>query len=60
MVPLNFFQYVTSNINEVKSESWLKHVACTQRLTLLSPSIKLHILLLCFHTFLTEVVGRSS
>ena len=25
----------------------------------LSPSIKLKILLLCFHTFLTEVVGRS-
>ena len=25
----------------------------------LSPSIKLQILLLCFHTFLTEVVGRS-
>ena len=23
------------------------------------PSIKLQILLLCFHTFLTEVVGRS-
>ena len=25
----------------------------------ISPSIKLHILLLCFHTFLTGVVGRS-
>ena len=25
----------------------------------LSPSFKLQILLLCFHTFLTEVVGRS-
>ena len=25
----------------------------------LSPSIKLQILLLCFHTFLTEAVGRS-
>ena len=25
----------------------------------LSPSIKLQILFLCFHTFLTEVVGRS-
>ena len=25
----------------------------------LRPSIKLQILLLCFHTFLTEVVGRS-
>ena len=25
----------------------------------LRPGIKLHILLLCFHTFLTEVVGRS-
>ena len=25
----------------------------------LSPGIKLQILLLCFHTFLTEVVGRS-
>ena len=25
----------------------------------LSPSIKLQILLLCYHTFLTEVVGRS-
>ena len=25
----------------------------------LSPSVKLQILLLCFHTFLTEVVGRS-
>ena len=25
----------------------------------LSPSIKLKILLLCFHTFLTEVAGRS-
>ena len=25
----------------------------------LSPRIKLHILLLCFHTFLTGVVGRS-
>ena len=25
----------------------------------LSPSIKLQILLLCFHTFLTKVVGRS-
>ena len=25
----------------------------------LSPSIKLQILLLCFHVFLTEVVGRS-
>ena len=26
---------------------------------LLSPGLKLQILLLCFHTFLTEVVGRS-
>ena len=25
----------------------------------LSPGIKLHILILCFHTFLTKVVGRS-
>ena len=25
----------------------------------LSPGVKLQILLLCFHTFLTEVVGRS-
>ena len=25
----------------------------------LSPSIRFQILLLCFHTFLTEVVGRS-
>ena len=25
----------------------------------LSPSIKLQILLLCFHTYLTQVVGRS-
>ena len=25
----------------------------------LSPSIKLQILLLCFHTFLTEVVGEA-
>ena len=25
----------------------------------LSPGIKLQILLLCFHTFLTKVVGRS-
>ena len=28
-------------------------------INLLSPSIKLQFLLLCFHTFLTEVVGRS-
>ena len=25
----------------------------------LSPSIKLQVLLLCFHTFLTEVAGKS-
>ena len=25
----------------------------------LSPSIKLQILLLCFHTFLTEIVGEA-
>ena len=36
--------------------SWYKNVSL---LNPLSPSIKLQILLLCFHTFLTEVVKRS-
>ena len=37
-----------------------KFILCFYRnINPLSPSIKLQILLLCFHTFLTEVVGRS-
>ena len=32
---------------------------CGRSFNPLSPGVKLQILLLCFHTFLTEVVGRS-
>ena len=34
-------------------------IICVTVINPLNPSIKLQILLLCFHTFLTEVVGRS-
>ena len=37
----------------------LLEVEDTSDINPLSPSVKLQILLLCFHTFLAEVVGRS-
>ena len=44
-----------------KSVAALKQVSIGYNLLInpLSPGIKLQILLLCFHTFLTEVMGRS-
>ena len=41
-------------------EIWLDMAQCRKAMfNPLGPGIKLQILLLCFHTFLTEVVGRS-
>ena len=45
--------------SETEESVMKSRVARLRSFNPLSPSIKLQILLLCFHTFLTEVVGRS-
>ena len=45
----NFGKFIFLGLGAVRSE----------RVNPLSPGLKLQILLLCFHTFLTEVLGRS-
>ena len=46
-------------INDVMTKQVKKAGTNVKSINPLSPSTKLQILMLCFHTFLTEVVGRS-
>ena len=49
----NFGKFISFGLGTVRSER------VTARVNPFTPGIKLQFLLLCFHAFLTEVVGRS-
>ena len=59
-LPTTCQQWITRVMETLRRSAFLfVCLTCLEFINPLRPSAKLQILLLCFHTFLSEVVGRS-